>query len=65
MKCAHSDACGSKRYTEHEYYTLTNFQFMILRVLARISHRVLYLTISDIVTFFDCKAIFFPVEFTC
>ena len=39
----------------------TNFQFMILRDRARISHRVLYLTMSDIVTFFDYLTIFFPV----
>ena len=39
----------------------TNFQFMILRVRARISHRVLYLTISDIVTSFDYLTLFFPV----
>ena len=33
---------------------ILNFQFMILRVCAKISHRDLYLTISDIVTIFDC-----------
>ena len=39
----------------------TNFQFLILMVCARISHRVLYMTILNVVKFFDGLTIFFPV----